>query len=124
MRLSYLTTLAVFCCAPVAATAQKPADLNWDAARVSCTLRYTAKAEADPQRLRAVVLIPKTLPGRQKVLKIDYSAEPSKTFEQDGNMYAEWTLENPARATELVVTVDAELYRHGLAVATADKTSR
>jgi transglutaminase-like putative cysteine protease len=124
MKPSSLAALAALFWVPVAATAQNPADTGAGAARVSYTLAYTVKAASGTENLRLNALVPRTLPGRQKILKIDYSVKPSKTFEQDGDAYAEFFFARPAGSTEVAITVDAEINRYDLATATEDKSNR
>jgi hypothetical protein len=125
MRLPYLAAVVVLGCSSLSVTpAQQPADAGADAVRVSFTARYTINAGPGTDNLRLDALIPRTLSGRQKVLKIDYSVPPSRTFEQDGNAYAEFVFEKPTRSTEVAITVDAEIYRCDLATDSDDKSKR
>jgi hypothetical protein len=125
MNPSYLAAVAALGCALLAtAGAQEPAQTGANAARVSFTVRDTLTSGAGTEEVRLAVLIPRTLPGRQRILKIDYSVEPSRTFEEGGNSYAEFVFKKPARTTEVAVTVDAEVYRYDLATAAADGSNR
>jgi transglutaminase-like putative cysteine protease len=68
-----------------------------------------------------VILIPQTLEGRQKVLGVQYSPEPVKVFEENDHQYARYVFQNLKQPVELNISVEAELYRHDLDIALAQR---
>lgn len=78
---------------------------------------YQISIPGETSRIRFVVVIPKTMPGRQKILSIDYSPEPQRLFNRNGNRYAEFVFRKPQRLISITVTIKAELFRYDLATA-------
>jgi transglutaminase-like putative cysteine protease len=125
VKLSCLIAFVVSCWAlSSAVAAPNPAIERANGKLVSFTATYRMSAGPSTNRIRMVVVVPRTLVGRQKILKITYSLEPSRKFDQDGNSYAEFVFENPVASTEVTIAVEAEIYRHDLSVASTDETSR
>ncbi len=125
MRLSGLVTLSILCCAVSTATAApNPAIDKANGNLVSFTMSYRITAAPGTNHVRLVVLIPQTLTGRQKIVQINYSLEPSKKFDRDGNSYAEFLIANPVGTTEITIGVHAEIVRFDLSVASTSKTNR
>jgi transglutaminase-like putative cysteine protease len=124
MKQAFLIPLVLLCCAPATSPAQATRRNVPDAYRVSFTIRLGITAQPGTRRVTLTVLVPRTLPGRQKVLAVGYSLDPVKLFEEGGNRYARFVLEKPGKSTDLTVTVDAEVYRCDLGTATAARTNR
>ena len=88
--------------------------------KVSVTMKY--KLTGPNVRLLTLdVLIPRSIPGRQKVVDMRYSPRPAKVYEQDGNRYAQFVLNGIPRDSEIAINLDAEVYRHGYAVAAGNE---
>jgi transglutaminase-like putative cysteine protease len=125
MRLAGLIAFIVLCCAlSGAAAAPNPAISKPNGNFVSFTMSYRISAAPGTNRVRLVVVVPRTLAGRQKIAKINYSLEPSRKFDEDGNSYAEFLFTGPLGATEITITVDAEIFRYDLSVASTNKSRR
>jgi hypothetical protein len=80
------------------------------------TLSYTFSAPGRTQRVRLVILIPKTIPGRQKI-STTCSPKPSKIFNENGNRYAEFIFEKPKKSFKATIKIQAELSRYDLSTA-------
>lgn len=106
-----LTLLAVLLGHPGGSVAQEPAD----ARTVSFSLKFTVEPKPKADRVVLTVLVPHSLEGKQKILQMAYSHKPDKQFTDKGNSYVRFVLDVTA-PVEVVVRVDAELYRHDLSV--------
>jgi transglutaminase-like putative cysteine protease len=84
---------------------------------VEFDLTYEIFASDGTRRVNFLLLIPKTLPNRQRILSTKYSIEPSRVFNKNGNRYAEFVLNNPQKRTDIVVSIRAELFRYDLETA-------
>jgi transglutaminase-like putative cysteine protease len=125
MRLSALIMFIIVCCAlSIAVAAPNPAIDRANGNHVSFTMSYRITAAPGTNRVQLVVVVPRTLAGRQKIVQISHSLEPSRKFEQDGNSYVEFVFANPVGTTEITIAVDAEILRFDLSVATTHKTIR
>jgi transglutaminase-like putative cysteine protease len=91
---------------------------------VILTLRYAIAASPGCEAVELGVLLPRTITGRQKILDIHYSHAPFNTFVYDGLPYAHFVLQTPPKATEIVITVAAEVYRFDLGTARTDTKCR
>ncbi|MHC4364614.1 MAG: transglutaminase-like domain-containing protein [Planctomycetota bacterium] len=91
----------------------KPANSD----QVEFDLCYDFSIQAMPSKLNFVILIPKTIPDRQKILDIKYSTEPEKVFSKNGNTYAEFVFPKPKTQFQLKISVKALLYRYDLSTA-------
>ena len=69
-------------------------------------------------KIKFVVALPKTIPGRQKVYEIDFFPKPSRKFSSNsGNQYAEFIFSEPKRRFDVEIHVKAELFRYDLSTA-------
>lgn len=53
-----------------------------------------------------IAVLPATIEGRQKVLKLAYTPEPTRMMEEGGNTYAVFAMPSPARTFEVAVVAD------------------
>jgi transglutaminase-like putative cysteine protease len=87
--------------------------------RVSFVMHFTITAPQGSEVVELGALIPTTQQGRQRILNTCFSHPPANTFELDGSAYAHFILQNPAKVTEISITVDAEIYSDDLGTALA-----
>jgi transglutaminase-like putative cysteine protease len=121
---SPLLTLTLLLAASLPIRGQAPAPRVENAYRATFVMSHKIVPGLGSEQLRFDVLIPKTIPGRQDITAIKYSAEPVKTYERDGCSYAQFEFKAPKKPIQLVVTVSAELHRYDLSVAQAKKDRR
>ena len=125
MRLFSLITLTLLCCVPLATVrAQKSETNKEDANLVSFTISFTITATPGSKLVKLDVLLPQTIAGRQKIVEIKYSLTPAKKFRRDGNSYAQFVIVKPKKTTEITISVDAEILRYDLSVASANEANR
>ncbi|MHC4570200.1 MAG: transglutaminase-like domain-containing protein [Planctomycetota bacterium] len=77
---------------------------------VEFDLKYDFSVPGETRMISLVVLIPKTIPGRQKIISRGYSHKPSRIFHENGNHYAEFMIREPQRHEEVKIRVKAELF--------------
>ncbi len=82
--------------------------------KVEFDLRYDFSMQAVPSKMNFVTLIPQTIANRQKILDINYSAQPRRVFTKNANTYAEFVFNRPPRQFTLKINVKAEIYRYDL----------
>jgi transglutaminase-like putative cysteine protease len=104
-RTAVLLLCLVFPATAVSEPARDPAGLS-----VSFSLKFKIIADANTAGFTMNCLLPKTIPGRQKILGIKYSLEPAEVFEKDGDLYAQFYLAKPKQVTDISIDVEAELY--------------
>src|SRR4051794_38851724 len=102
MRSIKLTAVFLFCLVFPFTAASEPAR---DAAglSVSFSLKFKVTADAGTAGITLNCLLPKTIPGRQKVLSIKYSVEPAEVFEKDGDLFAQFYLAKPKPVTDISI---------------------
>ena len=92
----------------------------WHIRYTQCTT-LTPGAEGS-ERCTVVIVVPQTIAGRQKVLKVDYNTvKPEKVFDENGNRYARFTFEDLKAPKVIRITVEAEVYRFDLGTAAPRK---
>jgi transglutaminase-like putative cysteine protease len=82
--------------------------------RVSFTLQYRITGKQGTEKAVLTALVPKTIEGRQKILKVKYTPRPEREFEEKGNKYARFALVRPVGEQLVTIDVEAELYRYDL----------
>ncbi|MHC4185806.1 MAG: transglutaminase-like domain-containing protein [Planctomycetota bacterium] len=92
----------------------RPADSTSKDNTVELNLGYDFTVPGDTSRIEFVVALPKTIPGKQKILGITYSPKPSKVFHENGNRYAEYVFVRPRKGFQVKIGVKAELFRYDL----------
>lgn len=86
---------------------------------VEFDLKYDFSIPGQTQAMSCVVLIPRSIPGRQKILSRKYWPKPSRIFHKNGNHYAEFTFRKPQRHERVKIRIKAELFRYDLTTARA-----
>ena len=81
---------------------------------VELDLSYDLSAPPETSRINLVVILPVTIPDRQRILGIKYSPKPSRIFDRNGNRYAEFVFVKPGRQKKVQIIIKAELLRYDL----------
>jgi transglutaminase/protease-like cytokinesis protein 3 len=81
---------------------------------VELDLTYDFSIPGDTFRISFIVVLPETVPDRQKILSIKYSPKPSRFFNKNGNRYAEFIFVKPDRQEKVKINVKAEVLRYDL----------
>jgi hypothetical protein len=92
--------------------------------RVSVTLGFDITAPPTARNVVLMVLVPRSLPGRQKILAVRATPEPKKMFEKDGNRFALFVFPTLPQPQQVVIRVDAEVYRHDWATVSQNQEVR
>jgi transglutaminase-like putative cysteine protease len=79
---------------------------------VEFDLNYDFSAPGETSSMKFVVVLPTSIPGRQKILSRKYSPKPSRIFNENGNRYAEFILEEPTKHEKVKICVKARLYSY------------
>ena len=79
---------------------------------VEFDLTYNFSVPGNTRRISLLVVLPETLPNRQKIHEIKYSQKPFRIFKRNGNSYAEFVFMNPQRRIDIEISVTAELFRY------------
>jgi len=87
---------------------------------VEFDLNYDFSVPGETRSISFVVVLPTTMPGRQKILSRSYSLRPTKIFNENGNRYAKFVFKEPQRHEKVKIRVKAELYRYDLLSAKAE----
>jgi transglutaminase-like putative cysteine protease len=85
--------------------------------KVEFDMSYVFTVSGQTRRISFITIVPKTIPNRQKITKIQYSPEPSRIFEQNGNRYAEFIFNNPEKEINIDIDIKAELFKYDLVTA-------
>ncbi len=91
---------------------------------VELDLSYDFSVPGETFRISFTVILPQTIPGKQKILSIRYSPKPSRFFHENGNRYAEYVFVKPEKRMKVEINIRAELLRYDLLTAreNANKT--
>lgn len=84
---------------------------------VEFDLIYEIFASDQTRHVNMLLLIPKTLRNRQRIISTKYSLQPTRVFDENGNRYAEFVLSNPEKRTDIVVSIKSELFQYDLETA-------
>ena len=84
---------------------------------VEFELSYDFSIPGETRNLEFIVLVPKSIPGRQNILSTSYSPKPSRIFNENSNRYAEFIFNKPDRQEKVKISVKAELFRYDLITA-------
>src|SRR5262245_37992460 len=120
-RLVCVAIVTVCLVLPISVRGQAPAGQTAETRRVSFTLSYRITGQPGTEKAVVTALVPKSIDGRQKILKVKYSQRPEREFEEKGNKYARFVLLEPAGVHTVTMDVDAALYRYDLTVASKRK---
>ena len=93
---------------------QPPVGGNVNTEKVTFRMQFTVTATPGLDQTTLTILVPKTVPQRQKVVSLTYSKPPSEEFDADGNHYARFTMDNPPARTVITIDGQAEAYRFDL----------
>lgn len=97
-------------------TPMRPAGAYGPKNSVELVLTYKFSAPGRTEKVRLVVLIPKTITDRQKIAT-RYSPRPSKIFSENKNRYAEFIFERPKKTFKATIKIKADLSRYDLSTA-------
>jgi transglutaminase-like putative cysteine protease len=124
MRRRHLRAGFLLCCllAVTSTRADSPA-ASGDSTKVSVTFKYAITSRGT-EKLIFTVLVPKTIPGRQKLGTLHYSHRPLSEFEEQGSKYARFLFTNLSGRIELKIQADVELARYDFSLATARGPSK
>jgi len=89
--------------------------------RVTLEMYYAFSAAQRVPSIRIVVVLPRSVEGKQRILEIKYSIGPTRIFYENENRYAEFILTRPGELTTLRIDIEAELYRYDLGTARSGK---
>jgi len=84
---------------------------------VELDLSYDFSVPGETFRISFTVILPQTIPGKQKILSIKYSPKPSRFFHENGNRYAEYVFVKPDKRMKVEIIIRAELLRYDLLTA-------
>ncbi len=84
---------------------------------VEFELSYDFSIPGETRKIDFIVLVPKSIPGRQNILSTNYSPKPSRIFDENGNCYAKFIFDKPDRHEEVKISVKAELFRYDMLTA-------
>ena len=84
---------------------------------VEFELSYDFSVPGETRKIEFIVLVPKSIPGRQNILSTSYSPRPSRIFDENSNHYAEFIFDKPDRHEEIKISVKAELFRYDMLTA-------
>jgi len=90
---------------------------------VEFELSYDFSVPGQTHKIDFVVLVPKTIPGRQNIVTVNYSPTPSRVFDENGNRYAAFVFNNPGKKEKVKISVKAELFRYDLLTARKNRGS-
>ena len=88
-----------------------------DRRKVEFDLCYDFLVAGKTPRIKFVVLLPRSIPLRQRIYRIEYSSEPARVFNKNGNDYAEFIFTDPPKQFTLQINIKAGLFRYDLSVA-------
>jgi len=84
---------------------------------VEFDLKYNFSVPGRTERIEFRVAVPQSIEGRQNILSVSYSPNPSRVFEANGNRYAEFVFDQPDRHASVTITIKAELFKYDLLTA-------
>lgn len=85
---------------------------------VEFDLYYNFSVPGETHRVSLTVILPKSIRDRQKIIRTKFSPKPSRTFNKNGNRYAEFVFTKPKKKIEIKISMKAELFRYDLLTAT------
>lgn len=80
-------------------------------------LSYDFSVPGRTHKIEFLVLVPRTIPGRQNILNVSYSPTPSRVFDENGNRYAAFVFNSPGKKEKVTINVKAELFKYDLLTA-------
>lgn len=88
---------------------------------VKMEMRYTINAPGKTRRSRFLLLVPSDLPYRQRIINKKWILPPTKTYEREGGIEAEWIFEKPKPKIELGCVLTIELFPYDFSQRMKDK---
>ena len=77
---------------------------------VKMKMQYKVSAPDKTYRAKFVLLIPETIPHRQKVISKEWILPPTEIHKRDGGTYAEWVLDKPKGDIDLGCIIKMKIY--------------
>lgn len=77
---------------------------------VKMKMQYKVSAPDKTYRAKFVLLIPETIPRRQKVISKEWILPPTEIHKRDGGTYAEWVLDKPKGDIDLGCIIKMKIY--------------
>ena len=90
---------------------------------VEMQLCYDFSVPGKTSKIKFIVALPKTIPGRQRIF-IKYDPKPSKVFRENGQRYAEFVFNKPKKQFKVVITVRAKIFGYDLRTAQKKEKKR
>lgn len=111
----YLTLVCIFVGATIESKSNDVIFLNkeiylGEPKTVEMKMQYKLSAPNKTYRAKFVLLIPETLPNRQKVISKEWILPPTKIHKRDGGTYAEWILDKPKGDIDIGCIIKMEIY--------------
>jgi len=97
---------------------EKPVQTTGPGNTAEFTLTYDFTVPGDTSKIEFTVVVPHTIPDRQKIL-IQYSPSPGKTFNENGNHYAVFVFNKPQKQFKVEMNIKAEMFEYDLSTAKA-----
>lgn len=94
------------------------------ASKASVTMKYKITAQLKTSLVVLDVLLPRSIPGRQQIVAIDYSVKPTEIYEKNGQSYAQFRIDQPSSNMEIAINVTAETYRYDFVTASSNPKGR
>ncbi len=92
--------------------------LNSQSSTVRLNISYKLTVPSATHRMQFLVLLPQTISDRQKIISIESTPEPERTFQKNGNTYAEYIFTSPdSKIIYIDISIKARLYRYDLSTA-------
>jgi len=89
---------------------------------VEFDLSYNFSVSGDTKRISLLVVLPETIPDKQKIHEIKCSRKPLRIFKKNGNRYAEFVFMDPERRIDIEISVTAELFRYDFITASRNNS--
>jgi transglutaminase-like putative cysteine protease len=90
---------------------------------IELDLSYELSVPNQTRRISFVAVLPTTIPDRQKIISTEYSPKPSRTFQSNGNYYAQYVFDNPAEQIKIDIKINMELFKYDLYTAKKNRTT-
>lgn len=81
---------------------------------VDLDLSYDFSVPGETRKISLTVVLPTTIPDRQKIISTQYSPKPSRIFHQNGNRYAEFKFNKHGKQIKIDIKIKAELFKYDL----------
>jgi len=88
-----------------------------EAMKAELDLSYEFSIPGTTPFVRFVVVLPKSIEGRQEILNVRFSPQPQGSFRKNGNDYAQFIFFEPEKKFEVKINIKAVLFRYDLSIA-------